>query len=412
MVKLMLDGFGGDVRRKGSAEDAAARPGIECYHVNCRYSEGLEDIGSFRLGKFWLALRYCAEAIWCRIRYGVRTIYYVPAPGKRPALYRDWIVMLLCRPFFRHVIFHWHAVGLGDWLKNEATWLERWLTHRLLGRPTLGIALANPNLRDALWFRSGSVQIVANGIPDPCPDFESVLLPRRRARLATRLKFSAGESSTAAERATASESPDIFHVLYLAHCTRDKGLFDTIDGVAAANAQLRTAHSPLRLHLTIAGTFLNQEEEREFHARLAQPDVAEPVSSITYAGFVSGAEKATLLRQSDVFCFPTYYANEGQPVNLIEAMAYGLPIVATRWRAIPDAVPQEGAKFVPTHSPGDVATMLQAATTLDAAVALRTAFLDRFTEQRFLEALHAAITAPSSDTSRSCKIGATIDSPA
>src|SRR5271154_4277691 len=157
MVKLMLDGLGGDRRR---AAPGAAPPGeIECYHVNCRYSDDLEDIGSFRLEKMWLVLRYCLEAIWCRFRFGVRTFYYVPAPGKRAALYRDWVVMLLCRPFFRDFIHHWHAVGLGDWLRSQGTWFERWFTHRLLGRCSLGIALAIPSMRDALWFRSREVEI-------------------------------------------------------------------------------------------------------------------------------------------------------------------------------------------------------------------------------------------------------------
>src|SRR4051812_14201384 len=101
MVKLLLDGFGGDRRSKAGDRkrevDGARVSGIECYHVNCRYSETLEDVGSFRLGKMWLVLRYSVEAIWCRFRYGVRAFYYVPAPGKRAALYRDWVVMLLCR---------------------------------------------------------------------------------------------------------------------------------------------------------------------------------------------------------------------------------------------------------------------------------------------------------------------------
>src|SRR5579871_2492844 len=79
MVKLMLDGLGGDRRRERAT---APLPGdIECYHVNCRYSEDLEDIGVFRLEKMWLVLRYCLEAIWCRFRFGTKVFYYVPAPG-------------------------------------------------------------------------------------------------------------------------------------------------------------------------------------------------------------------------------------------------------------------------------------------------------------------------------------------
>src|SRR5688572_9940317 len=86
MVKLMLDGFGGDARRRKTSQTGS---GIECYHVNARFSDTLEDIGTFRFGKFLLLLRYCLSAIGCRFRYGIKAFYYVPAPGKRAALIRD-----------------------------------------------------------------------------------------------------------------------------------------------------------------------------------------------------------------------------------------------------------------------------------------------------------------------------------
>lgn len=367
MVKLMLDHF------------AQPGSGIECYHVDARYSEDLEDIGSFRFGKAWLVLRYCIEAIWCRFRHGVRAFYYVPAPGKRAALFRDWIVMLLCRPFFPQFIHHWHAVGLGDWLQRDGTWLERWLTHRLLARPSLGIALAIPSMRDALWFLTQHVEVVANGIPDPCPDFDTVVLPRRRARLGARRAWLAGRTDS---------DPDtrVLRALFLAHCTREKGVFDALDGVQLANERLIADGSPLRVQLTIAGAFFNDHEEREFRERLSQ--VGE---NVRYVGFVSGEEKARLLRESDVFCFPTYYAAEGQPVSLIEAMGCGLPIVTTRWRAIPELLPPDHPGFTPPRAPAEVAAALIRVCTHDDASQLRAHFLASYTESRHIECLRSAL---------------------
>src|SRR5882672_2802577 len=119
MVQLMLAGFGGDARKL--APGAASPFGIECYHVNARFSRGLEDIGEFQGAKIFLIFWFCLQAVWLRFRHGVDTFYYVPAPGKRVALYRDWLVMLLCRPFFKGVILHWHAAGLAKWLETETT---------------------------------------------------------------------------------------------------------------------------------------------------------------------------------------------------------------------------------------------------------------------------------------------------
>lgn len=377
MVKLMLDHFGGDARTPGHRASA-----VDCYHVDSRYSEDLEDIGSFRLGKAALMLRYCLQAIWCRLRYGVKAFYYVPAPGKRAALYRDWIVMLLCRPFFRDFVHHWHAVGLGDWLQTEAYAIERWLTHRLLGRPTLGLALAISSMRDALWFRSGRVELVQNGIPDPCPDFATTLLPRRHARVA--------------ERRDRSNQPLEVTVLYLAHCTESKGLFDAMQGVALANA---TMAERVRFQLIVAGAFVREDERQRFDALLATEPFA---GTVKYAGFVSGEEKSRLLAESDFLCFPTYYEAEGQPVNLIESMAFGLPSIVTAWRSIPDLLPAGYPGLIPTHQPQAVADALQQMLSVDVSEELRARFCAHYTETRHLEALvHALHQAETSHASRS-----------
>src|SRR5438445_12638627 len=118
MVQLKLAGFGGERRKPQKSNDApsATSPSgdsrqIECYHVNARLSKKLEDIGDLRIGKFVLLLGYCLQAVWCRFRYGVRNFYYIPAPGTPSALYRDWMVILICGRFFNRLILHWHAAG-------------------------------------------------------------------------------------------------------------------------------------------------------------------------------------------------------------------------------------------------------------------------------------------------------------
>lgn len=84
MVQLMLEGLGGDRRRRApnAPSHAGDVHGLECYHVNTRLSQTLEDIGEFHGAKVVRLLLYCGEAIWCRFRYGVTNFYYIPAPGK------------------------------------------------------------------------------------------------------------------------------------------------------------------------------------------------------------------------------------------------------------------------------------------------------------------------------------------
>jgi glycosyltransferase involved in cell wall biosynthesis len=393
MVHLLLEALGGDCRnrppdasRKKKRVDEAigVSERIECFHVNTRFSADISDLGQIRLAKFLLVFRYCFEAIVCRIRYGVTCFYFAPAPAKRGAFYRDLLVMLLCRPFFRDFIHHWHAVGLGDWLQQSRTAPERWLAQRLLGKPSMGITLARANLRDPLWFRSRDVAIVPNGIPDPFPDFNRSLLPIRGARLEARHQLIARKEPDEETR-TDAKSGSPFRILYLAHCFREKGIFETLEGVALARRSLRQSGHPIQLQLTVAGDFASAADQRTFAETIAQLEVGDIVD---YMGFVADAKKRELLRESDCLCFPTYTDSFGLVV--LEAMASGLSIVATRWRALPEILPADYPGFVPIRDAAAIARVLPLLFTYD-TTPLRERFLTHFTVDAHVRKMRAAL---------------------
>jgi glycosyltransferase involved in cell wall biosynthesis len=386
MVKLMLDGFGGDCRRRRKKTPDGF--GIECYHVNARFSKSLEDIGEFQGTKIFLILRYSLQAIWYRFRYGVTHFYYVPAPGKAVALYRDWLVMLLCRPFFKKVILHWHAAGLGRWLETCAQIRSRAITYRVFKPVDLSIVLSRYNFADAEKLLSTHVRVVNNGIPDPCHDFAETVMPRRRARFAARIKLSAGESLSSSEIAAAGGHAEVIKVLFLANGLREKGLFATMHGVVAANRTLASAHRNLRMELVFAGNFMTGEESDEFDRLLQKPEYAAAVKSL---GFITGAEKSRVLREADLFCFPTQYLGENQPVSLIEAMAFGLPIVTTRWRSLPEMLPPGYPGLVNGQDPDEIATALLHMIGDESSETLRASFLNRFSAEQYLCSLASAI---------------------
>ena len=369
-VKLMLDNFGGDRRKAKFRSQPPNHFGIECYHVNARFSKTLEDIGEFQLGKILLILFYCAQAIWCRLRYGVDNFFYIPAPGKPVALYRDWLVMLVCRPFFKRVIFNWRAAGLAKWLETAVSIRTRSFTYDRMKNADVSIVLSDFSRNDAEKLMARRVVTVAGGIPDPCPQFETEILPRRRARIAERGKIIAGEISPEGDLAKT------VNVLYLALVSREKGAFDAVEAIALANE-----NSPLRFRLTIIGGFASKTEETELHELIRQRGLQNAVEIL---GFVPAERKFQALRDADLFCFPSYYLAEGQPASLIEAMAFGLPIVTTRWRAIPEMLPEDYPGFVSPKSPGEIAGKLRLLATGDFSGQLREIFLRRFTIEQHL----------------------------
>jgi len=393
MVQLMLNGLGGDRRKKNGGKSSAAAGdvyGIECYHVNTRLSKTLEDIGEFHGTKLFKLLYYCLKAIWYRFRHGVENFYYIPAPGKSSALYRDWMVLLICRPFFKRLILHWHAAGLGKWLETSVQMRARSLTYQLAKNADLSIVLSRYNIADAEKLLPQRVRVVSNGIPDPCPDFRQKLLPRRLARFAAREKLLAGRTLEAADLHETGGDPQIVRVLFLAHCMAEKGIFDAAQSVVLANRTLAEQNSSVRIKLMAAGTFVSAEERAEFDRLLAQPEYERAVE---YLGFVSGDGKERALQQCDLFCFPTYYLGENQPVNLIEAMAHGLPIITTRWRSLSEMLPNDYPGLVSIRSPEKIAAALLNVMTQETGEGFRQMFLARFTMEAHLTKLAEAFNA-------------------
>ena len=59
-----------------------------------------------------------------------------------------------------------------------------------------------------------------------------------------------------------------------------------------------------------------------------------------------------LLAEHDVLVFPSYHRREGMPGVVLEAMQAGLPVITTRWRAIPELVEDgENGVLVPPRCP-------------------------------------------------------------
>jgi glycosyltransferase involved in cell wall biosynthesis len=382
MVQLMLNGFGGDCRKRRDKSSASNGYGIECYHVNARFSKSLADVGELQTGKLPLILFYCLQAIWCRFRYGVTTLYYVTAPGKRVALYRDWLIMLICRPFFKKIILHWHAAGLAKWLETSVQIRTRALTYHLFKPVDLSIVLSRYNFADAEKLLSRRIAIVPIGVPGLDKEFAKKNLELRRARIAARQKTLATEASPT------PAAKMIINVLFLAHCTREKGVFDTVKGIALANEKFAAEKSPLQFQLTLVGAFASAEEKAELRNSIRQLGVQNIVDIL---GFVSTERKAQALKEADIFCFPTYYLAENQPGNLIEAMAYGLPIVTTRWRSIPEMLPENYPGLVDPKSPEQIADALRLLVDTDFTGTLRDLFLRRFTLEQHLAGMAGAI---------------------
>jgi glycosyltransferase involved in cell wall biosynthesis len=77
------------------------------------------------------------------------------------------------------------------------------------------------------------------------------------------------------------------------------------------------------------------EAEMQFRAQVKEWGLD---NIVVHHGLVRGERKAQFLKTAHVFVLPTRYAWEGQPISIIEALAYATPVISTRYRGIPEQV--------------------------------------------------------------------------
>jgi glycosyltransferase involved in cell wall biosynthesis len=347
--------------------DGLPARGIAVVHVNLALSTDAADIGRWRPAKILRTAAAAVRAIAARFRHSCDTLYYVPAPPKRGALYRDWLVLALCRPFFRRTVLHWHAVGLGAWLPAHATAAERRLSRALLGRAHLALVLADTLRGDAEYFQPRRCAVVPNGIPDPGPPPPPPPPP--------------------------PAPPPSCALFFLGLGSAEKGLFAAAAAVLAANARLAApspagaATSPPAFTLTAAGPFPDAATAARFAALCAaHPGVLRHVGSLDAAG------KRLHFAASHALLLPTHYPAEGLPLVALEALAHDRPVIATRWRGLPDIVTTDVGQLV---APGDPAALADALVRFRSAPppagVCRARYLRHFTVDAHLEALAAAL---------------------
>jgi glycosyltransferase involved in cell wall biosynthesis len=127
-----------------------------------------------------------------------------------------------------------------------------------------------------------------------------------------------------------------------------------------------------------------QQLEVELHARRLGLD-----GRCSFVGTYSGAaERSAFMRGIDVFVLPSLA--EGTPNGIIEAMAHGLPVIASAVGGIPDAVSPETAILV---APGDV-DALAAAMTLLARDPARRDEMGRAARRRYEQMFSPAAVLP------------------
>jgi glycosyltransferase involved in cell wall biosynthesis len=173
------------------------------------------------------------------------------------------------------------------------------------------------------------------------------------------------------------------NVLFLSNLYTGKGHNELVDGYLGLRPAVRD-----RFRITFVGGFESSRDRRDFLAKI------DDDPGLSYIGpFIAGSQKRALYGKSHIFCLPTYYPFEGQPISILEAYATGCVVVTTEHSGIPEVF-QDGVNgfAVETRSPESIRRVFeQVAENPDAlveiALANRNVAYDRYRTATYLSAL-------------------------
>lgn len=205
-----------------------------------------------------------------------------------PSFWRKAAFIGMARLFRCPVLFHLHGgqfPAFVDW--QLAGWRQR-LALALIGQSAAAFALSEAS---AAWLRQRCRLRQVEVFPNPVPAWAGP--PRQPGR----------------------------DVLFLGRLELRKGVFDLVRSFAAASAAVPGAR------LVLAG----EGDAAGVTALAAQLGIA---GRVLLAGWVDGRRRAALLASAAVLVLPSYH--EQMPMVLLEAMACGTPVIATRVGAIPE----------------------------------------------------------------------------
>jgi len=140
-------------------------------------------------------------------------------------------------------------------------------------------------------------------------------------------------------------------LLFLSNLLPGKGHVEMVDALRSLDAADR-----MRIQVDFAGGFQSEAQKSAFLQSISD------LPQVRYHGMVRGNQKLALFHGAHMFCLPTYYPYEGQPISILEAFAAGCAVLTTDHSGILDVFDSEHSGFcVAKRSPTSIRQAIEQA---------------------------------------------------
>lgn len=141
----------------------------------------------------------------------------------------------------------------------------------------------------------------------------------------------------------------VVDLLFLSNMDKTKGWVKVLEACKILK------NKNLNFRCSFVGDWVDKIDEIKFNKYKTQMQ-----KQIFYLGKKTGNEKNKIYKNSDILIFPTYYKLETFGMVIIEAMMFGLPVVASNVASIPSIVSQKKTGFLlKENSPDEIANYVE-----------------------------------------------------
>lgn len=278
-------------------------------YIKIKSSTSITNIGKFGFLKIWYGIQLVAEVSLMLFFFRPNKIYFTTSPSGF-AFYRDFIIMTILKSYrwFRscELFFHYHSSGVENFILRNP--INKLATRFFVK----GVNLVLISQYSKVDFKSihsyKNIYFLNNGVKDSLGEveFEEVLKQR------------------------ILKNP--IKVLYLSNMMKGKGYDIALDLAMRCNENHKG-----RFIFDFAGAWETEEDMTLFDAFVKSNKLE---NLINYHGLVEGNKKHKLYKDAHFFIF-TSRLNEVFPLVLLEALSYGLPILAIEKGGVPEIVDKE-----------------------------------------------------------------------
>lgn len=290
--------------------NSSLKNNFDLIHIDTKANDTLSTLGKWRFKKLFRNYSIYLK-LFKTVKKEKPDLVWIPISQTTIGFFKDSVFIWISKILKKKTVLHLRGSNFKNWIDKEASYLTVWYVTSVL-KKTQGIIVLGNNLRYLFKniYPDQQIFVVPNGADYKIP--------------------------------IAEKKNEYVNILYLANLQSSKGIEDVIDSLVILKNKFNN-----KFYATIIGAW-RKEETESYCKNMAELHELP----LTFLPPTTGSDKFKNLAASDIFVF-TPREPEGHPWVIVEAMAAGLPIIATDKGAIIESVIDGTNGFIVQHKRPD-----------------------------------------------------------